>query len=147
MLVKNGGACFEKLVSKVSEAVVMGSGGGRCCQPLSRRYSATCIPIQWGSNDHAKKWSQLHISPVIVIIKNVGSGIRMHTTPGIMIIKNVGLGIRMHTTPWTMIIEAGGFKGGPQGPLVSDAASATSQPPAGYAHRQACGSLTGLTTA
>ena len=34
-----------------------------------------------------------------------------------------------------MIIKAGGFKGGPQGPLVSDAASAASQPPAGYARK------------
>ena len=34
-----------------------------------------------------------------------------------------------------MIIEAGGFKGGPQGPLVSDAALAASQPPAGSAHK------------
>ena len=36
-----------------------------------------------------------------------------------------------------MINEAGGggFKGGPQGPLVSDAAGAASQPPAGSAHQ------------
>ena len=62
--------------------------------------------------------------PGIMIIKNVGLGIRMHTTPGITIIKNVGLGLRMHTTPGTLIIEAGGFKGARRATLVSDAASA-----------------------
>ena len=69
----------------------------------------------------------------------------MCVSPGIMLIKNVVLGIRMHTTLGTMIIEAGGFKGGPQGPLVSDAALAASQPPAGSAHKQYCGIPTGLT--
>ena len=61
----------------------------------------------------------------------MGLGIRKYTTPGIMIIENVGLGIRKHTTPGTLIIEAGGFKGARRAFLVSDAARAASQPPAG----------------
>ena len=36
-----------------------------------------------------------------------------------------------HTTPMTTIIKAGGFKGARRAPLVSDAALAASQPPAG----------------
>ena len=78
----------------------------------------------------------MHSDPKPHNFNYVGLGIRMCVSPGIMIIKNVGLGIRMHTTPGTMIIEAGGFKGGPQGPLVSDAALAVSQPPAGSAYKQ-----------
>ena len=40
-------------------------------------------------------------------------------------------GCEVGITPVTTIINAVGFKGGPQGPLASGAASAASQPPAG----------------
>ena len=88
--------------------------------------------IFWRAGLGIRKYTPTAMKPTpgIMIISYMGLGIRMHTTPGIMIIKHVGLGIRMHTTPGTMIIDAGGFKGGPQGPLASDAALVASQPPA-----------------
>ena len=61
-----------------------------------------------------------------------GLGIRMCISPGIVIIYYAGLGIRKYPQRRSTLPLGMGAR---RAPLVSDAALAASQPPAGYAHK------------